>query len=155
MNEQSVRLNYILSLVKLSFPCPMGCMHTTVDFWLLSTYRNNFWWRENVLGTVWYIFRFQDGYELPEHGGLSDLFVLEADLLPVGTAVILPHWSEFSMKMWFLVFRRHWVAGAGSECRTSLGQTAPGQGHDLFCVLQITNFKYSAPVHFVLFYFAD
>lgn len=117
MNEQSVRLNYIFSLVKLSFPCPKDCMHTTVDFCLLSTYRSSFWWRENVLGTVWYIFRFQDGYELPEHGGLFDLFVLEAELLHVGRAVILPHWSELSMQMWFFVFRRHWVAGAGSECR--------------------------------------
>lgn len=75
-----------------------------------------------ILGTVWYIFRFQDGCELPEHGGLLGLFALEAcakgaELLHVGRAVILPYWSELSMKMSFLVFRRHWVAGAGSECR--------------------------------------
>lgn len=30
-----------------------------------------------LLGTIWYIFRFQDGYELPEHGCLLGLVALE------------------------------------------------------------------------------
>lgn len=54
---------------------------------------------KHVLGTVWYIFRFQDGYELPEHGGLLGLFAWKpvsrgAELLCVGRTVILPHWMN-------------------------------------------------------------
>lgn len=40
-----------------------------------------------------------------------------AELLDAERAVMLPHWSGLGMKMSFLVFRRHWVAGTGSECR--------------------------------------
>lgn len=77
---------------------------------------------KHVLGTVWYIFRFQDGYELPEHGGLLGLFALEACFQRCWTPLC---WEdsdpasldEHGMKPSFLVFRRHWVAVAGSECR--------------------------------------
>lgn len=111
---------------------------------------------KHVLGTVWYIFRFQDAYELTEYGSLFGLFALEACFQRCWTLC----WEDsdpasldkLSMKPSFLVFRRHWVAVAGNECRERPWNRLL---LDKFCVLQITDFKYSVPVHFVLFCFAD
>lgn len=60
------------------------------------------------------------------------------------------------MKPSFLVFRRHWVAVAGNECRERpWNGLLLAKDTVLFCALQITDFKYSIPARFVLFCFAD
>lgn len=117
---------------------------------------------KTCLGNCLVYFRFQGGCELPENGGLLGLFPLRAccqrcrTSLCVGRTVILPHWSELDTKPLFLVFRRHCVAVAGNECREHpWNGLLLAEDMVLFCALQITDFKYLIPVHFVLFCFAD
>lgn len=82
---------------------------------------------------------------------LGSLFARGAELLHDGRAVILPLWSELSMKMSFLLFRRHWVAG-GSECREHPWNTlllAKDVPYSVCCKSLISNTQFQC----ILFWF--
>lgn len=129
--------------------------HRRLDSWLLWMCRNSSCWRENV------------SWVLPSQLVMREWWLawslcLGSLLWEMPNFCLFWEDSDAASLVWtlsetFVSFLQEALGGSSWQCtqRMSLEHAAPGQGHGqehgLFSVLQITDFKYSLPLHFLLF----